>query len=789
MAVTFGAIGTGANGATSCTPSYPAGITAASKLYCFVASGVASEATPTIPAGGWTLLGTLSGGSGITFGLDVGNRRVSVFKKDTVTGTESGTETVSLASGNTMRAHIVRIEHAASTTIKEHWTAGADSTHGTAWSVTGAAGLPWKVNGLLAVFTAQCIDSATQSAQAIAATGVTFGTRTNHATSPVTTGNDHRFVLDTIPVSAVVEGSAGAPTWTHTNSANASGTTGFLLLEEQQAAVAGQVFARGATTASKDPGGPLRTVQLYSRMGLVRGTPARKRGAFQFGVPTTNVAALTTARGASTGAKSIAGAVAGLLQLRGASSGTQLSGNNIAARFCPLASVGVTKIGHAAEGGAASFKGSSSGEPRRGVRNYSRMGIVRGIPHKYYGSTPSTGGRTVGNYSRMGLLRGAPSRLYGTFQRVVDHETNAAGRAQLYGATTAHKIMAADVAGRFNAAATAGVTKIGHAAVAGIFGERAGGSVDKTGHTAVAGFQSLRGQATYTLLGGRTVVRFSAFSLYLVPGDTYGSFARTPGVHVYGATGFRAATTEVKIGVGAELGVTYARGAITAGKVAPVDAAGRFSATAAVSFVKTALGEPAARVELRGTSTFLRITGPTYDVSGRLVLRGSVTQEKEFEEDALGTARARGASSSEKSITSAVAGLAAFRGSTTYSGPRGTDIAARAIFFGTSAAARVLSGIVFGRVGFTSSSTWSKAGSFDAASFIASRGASTASKTAESTTAGVVFPRAVAGYSLAFVPIGGGRRRIGVGSTAAAGGTIGSTAAGVGNKRIGSERG
>lgn len=225
--VAWGAAGTAANGTTSATPSYPTGITAGTSwLYCQVWSGASGEPTPTMPAG-WTQLGTRSGGSGATFGADVGNRRATLFRKDAVAGTETGTVTVSLTSGNTMRAVIFRVEVPSGFTISEQWQSGEDTSHGTGWSAAMGASQVFSVDDLVLVATAQSTDNATQSSQSLTASGVTFGTRTNRESTAVTTGNDLRAVLESIPVTA---GATATATWAHTNSANASGATAVVVL-------------------------------------------------------------------------------------------------------------------------------------------------------------------------------------------------------------------------------------------------------------------------------------------------------------------------------------------------------------------------------------------------------------------------------------------------------------------------------------------------------------------------------------------------------------------------------
>lgn len=233
MAVTWGAAGTAASGTTSCTPAYPTGISAAtSKILCAVTgrSNTADTAF-TMPAG-WTKIGAseLEGGTG-TWGVDTGTRRVTFFAKDTTVGDETGTVTVSLAgtANNTLRATIFRVEVTSGYGIQYEATTGADTTNDTGFSASGAA-IGFAPGDLLAILVAQNIDTGTQSAQSITASGVTFGTRTNRASTAVTNGNDHRHILDTVPVSSGT--ATAAPTYAYTISAAGSGPVAFLRMRE-----------------------------------------------------------------------------------------------------------------------------------------------------------------------------------------------------------------------------------------------------------------------------------------------------------------------------------------------------------------------------------------------------------------------------------------------------------------------------------------------------------------------------------------------------------------------------
>jgi hypothetical protein len=112
------------------------------------------------------------------------------------------------------------------------------------------------------------VDSATHSAQSLTASGLTF-TRTNRASAAVTSGNDHRHVVET----ATMTGSGtSAPTYSATLSASASGVAGFLRIREGFVPVAptigtqptDQSAAVGATatfTASAPNGDPVAARQ------------------------------------------------------------------------------------------------------------------------------------------------------------------------------------------------------------------------------------------------------------------------------------------------------------------------------------------------------------------------------------------------------------------------------------------------------------------------------------------------------------------------------------------------
>lgn len=268
--VNYGAIGTAASGTTSANPSFPTGISAATSKLIAVCTGRSSTADTAFSApAGWTSLGQFEGGTG-TWGVDTGTRRVAFFLKDTTTGTETGTTgNFSFAAGDansTMRVSIIRVEIPAGFSLSAAFASGADTTNGTGFSATASSTLSFAPNDLLMLAVAQNIDTGTQSAQSITAAGITFGTRTNRASTAVTNGNDHRHIIDTVPVSS---GTATvAPTYAYTISAAGSGPVGFLRLR----AVAPTEFARVTfakfTAPDSSGGGPTGNV-LKSYNGSV----------------------------------------------------------------------------------------------------------------------------------------------------------------------------------------------------------------------------------------------------------------------------------------------------------------------------------------------------------------------------------------------------------------------------------------------------------------------------------------------------------------------------------------
>lgn len=262
---TWGAVGTAGSGTTSCTPAYPTGITAAtSKLFCAVTGrSNTANTVPTMPAG-WTRIGGLEDGTG-TWAVDTGPRRVDFFQKDVTDGTETGTVTVSLSgtTANTLRASIFRIEVPSGYLVDVALGTGADTSNDTSYSAASSTSLELDANRLLVLATAQNLDTGTATSRAVSASGITLGTLTNRADTAVTNGNDHRHIINSVPVSS---GSGTvAPTFSYTVSAAASGPTAFLVLRARLAAVTNEIYV--APSANIAAGGEATTARLTAPSG------------------------------------------------------------------------------------------------------------------------------------------------------------------------------------------------------------------------------------------------------------------------------------------------------------------------------------------------------------------------------------------------------------------------------------------------------------------------------------------------------------------------------------------
>lgn len=263
-----GATAVSAVGGTSVSPSYPTGITTLSELILVIGMkpSTANSGSVTTPSG-WTLRGSLTGagGYGATLAADTGNTNVWVFTKDTVTGSESGSLAVTIATNDVSWANITRLEKAAAGTMSWEVGTGSDTSAGSVSIATGAMNIAagdYIIAGM--VIPTDVTTPSQFSAEALSQTGTTFGTVTEITEPDSTTGNDIGGFLIHASVSS------GSGTGAVTLTATAGGTTtnvrgpGFVL-RARATGVANQVYV--ATSANIAAGGEATTARLTAPSG------------------------------------------------------------------------------------------------------------------------------------------------------------------------------------------------------------------------------------------------------------------------------------------------------------------------------------------------------------------------------------------------------------------------------------------------------------------------------------------------------------------------------------------
>jgi len=252
-ALAFGTIGTTTNtGTTAPTVAYPASIAAGDYLLMAVVNRP-NASTPTIPAGGWTQLATVTGGAG-SEAAGTGVIRVTVFGREAV-GTESGSVTLAITSGTSCGAVIWR----STKTTGKNWDAatatGSDNSAGTAFSVTFGTDPGVTAGDLVFVAAGSSEDTATWASEALSQTGMTYGALTEHTDTAVSTGNDCRIIVCQHAVTSGTSSAAGTFTATasSTNAANTAGAAVMIRLRQIdkpiQLALSSQFADSDTTTA------------------------------------------------------------------------------------------------------------------------------------------------------------------------------------------------------------------------------------------------------------------------------------------------------------------------------------------------------------------------------------------------------------------------------------------------------------------------------------------------------------------------------------------------------------
>jgi hypothetical protein len=267
----LGTIAYSATNGTSVSPTHPAGIGAGDVLVLVIGQkpNAANGGTVTTPAG-WTLREEklAAGGYGTSLTADVGNTNLRFYTKNTVSGSESGTLAVTVATSGICWATIILVP-ADGGSISYGATDGEDPSAGNV-SLAGAAD-PGFAAGDMALW-ALCIptdvSTPTQfSAHAITAAGVTFGAATELGEADTATNNDMGGMIAWASVSAGT--SSGAPTFTATAGGTTTNVRGpGVVLRIREAAAVSYVY-KGALAWSAAYKGLRSDAALYKGAGTL----------------------------------------------------------------------------------------------------------------------------------------------------------------------------------------------------------------------------------------------------------------------------------------------------------------------------------------------------------------------------------------------------------------------------------------------------------------------------------------------------------------------------------------
>jgi hypothetical protein len=314
MAITFVSNSALVQHADSITAGYPVTPSAGHLGLLQVVSAHPDDPIPSTPVG-WTRAGSFSGGGG-TFGAGTGPRRLTWFVRVMAGGDAQPTATIpSGASGSVICGYIALLARSAGVGWLWAATGGEDTSSGTSFSAACSSALTFKAGDFAWAGYALPDSTVTMSAQAITATGVSFGAVTERADDAAATGNSARFGA----ASATVSSGSGvqAPTVAATLSSASTGAAAVLRLREdipkgditttpqsvfppRNLVAVTEMLAGDVVTATifREVGGELTELRGASGVNVVgQDALVRVDGEQPFGVPVTYAARLVDSLG------------------------------------------------------------------------------------------------------------------------------------------------------------------------------------------------------------------------------------------------------------------------------------------------------------------------------------------------------------------------------------------------------------------------------------------------------------------------------------------------------------
>ncbi len=238
-------------GTTSVVINYPTDIAVGDLMVL----GIANKHTPNGPTTptGWTAASNYqASGSGGIDGLDSGSVYSSVYYR-IVDGTEKGTFTVSVPSGNASIGRILTYRKEVGKEWDVAMSNGSDNTPDTSWSITAGSDPGITAGDMVLAVSAMNTDPYGYNTQTLAATGVTFDSAEKEVgETNSTAGNDLEIVFSNH--FAISGTSSAAPTYTMTASGSTAsgpaGATVFVRIRQRTAPIT--LSASTHITASGD---------------------------------------------------------------------------------------------------------------------------------------------------------------------------------------------------------------------------------------------------------------------------------------------------------------------------------------------------------------------------------------------------------------------------------------------------------------------------------------------------------------------------------------------------------
>jgi hypothetical protein len=234
VTISYIAVGALSQNATTITPAYPAGATVGRLAVLQVASGSPTDSVPSTPSG-WTAVDSFSGGGG-TFGSGTGPRRITWFARVLLGSDATPTTIIPTGTGSVIAGRIHVLSRSAGTGWRWGDTFGDDQVSGTGFSAACSTAVTWTTGDFALIGYGIAGSGSTFSAEAITATGITFGTVTEQSDDQITSIGNHEGMAS---ATATVTAGTGtqAPTVTATLSAAAIGVASVLRVREASAAL------------------------------------------------------------------------------------------------------------------------------------------------------------------------------------------------------------------------------------------------------------------------------------------------------------------------------------------------------------------------------------------------------------------------------------------------------------------------------------------------------------------------------------------------------------------------